>query len=138
MCFGGKTAFSSGRYRNTNVKQNLTPSTKDNLLRKKYYQKNSTNKTLKIEDYISTIIIKDFDDKPLIYSKFPNEGDKSNGTENRHISVNTVFRRYQAGNCFTVDVPLLKIEKSIRLRLVLEKRSLPKVELRLIAKWQVV
>ena len=65
--------------------------------------------TLKIEDYVSIIRVRKFDNNII---QFTNRGigieSQHNEMKNRQIYANTVLRRYQASRCFAIGIPFMK------------------------------
>ena len=77
-----------------------------NLPRKGIRNIGADNDTLKIEDYINKITIKDSYGHTIQYSRsgvcLPA------GMEGRTLSTNVVLRRYQIGNCFAIGIPFFE------------------------------
>ena len=108
MCLGGTTAFEGGRFHNFDSNKNGTSNDDDlankPLLRNKYYQIGQTENTLDINQYISKVTIKDFQNNAIHYTNGVKE---ENATVKRLIS-NVVIRRYGNGNCFAIGIPFIK------------------------------
>ena len=77
-----------------------------NLPRKGIRNIGADNDTLKIEDYIDKITIKDSHGHIVQYSR--SGVCTPAGMEGRTLSTNVVLRRYQIGNCFAIGIPFVE------------------------------
>ena len=94
-------------------------STKKNILKQKFFQIGSNHTTLKIEEYIERIQIKDFSNQIIQYSKLGI--DSTDQMEDRKLSVNAVLRRYQTKPCFAIGIPYMKMQLIKSMDIVLKK-----------------
>jgi hypothetical protein len=84
------------------------PKYNDSVLKESLFQIGSNDTTLKIEDYISTIEIKTFENNIIRFSKSGVGMGAHNASKNRQISTNTVLRRFAAAPCFAVGIPFME------------------------------
>ena len=77
------------------------------LLNGTFYDAESKHNTLRIEDYVSTIQLRNFDNEIILFSKSGIDVESHNKITNRRLSTNTIFRRYQATRCFAVAIPFM-------------------------------
>lgn len=81
--------------------------TQETILNGTFYDAESRHKTLRIEDYVSTIQLRNFDNEIILFSKSGIGFESHNKITNRRLSTNTIFRRYQATRCFAVAIPFM-------------------------------
>ena len=85
----------------------LNGSTQETVLNGSFFDKESRHKTLRIEDYISTIKLRNFESEITRFSKSGLGIESHNKVTNHRLSTNTIFRRYQATRCFAVAIPFM-------------------------------
>ena len=107
LCFGRKTKYEKF-------------STEQSILKPEFFQIGSNRTTLKIEEYIETIQIKDFSSNKIIqYSKHGIHS--TDQMTDRKLSINVVLRRYKATPCFVIGIPYIKTKRIQSLDVVIKK-----------------
>ena len=67
----------------------------------------SNHTTLSIEDYVSTIVVTNFDDEKTRFSKSGTGFEARHEVTNRKLATNTILRRYQESRCFAIGIPFM-------------------------------
>ena len=85
---------------------NVDDTSNQNLLKRDFFRSGSNKTILKVEEYIETISIMDFDGNIVRYSK--NGTFTIDGIQGRKLSTNIILRRYKVGNCFAIGIPFIR------------------------------
>lgn len=83
--------------------ESSTANTKDDLL-----EIDTNHTTLKIEDYVSTIRVRNFNNNIIKFSSSGIGIESVNEMKDRQMYANTILRRYLASRCFAIGIPFMK------------------------------
>ena len=71
----------------------------------------SNQRTLKIEDYINSIVVKDRNNKETRFTSVGVNIEAEGAMQDKRLSMNVVLKRHQSTSCYSIGIPFMKKRK---------------------------